>query len=311
MTPSQPNAGPSFLKPAVVAIVLLAAALMGVKSYANHKASKELDSAIASLSAFVNVSYEDVDFGLLSQKLTVSKVNFSPGGLAALDKQGKGGSVRIASISVDDALNLSPDGIGLTVKGVELDPAVLDNESAMKELGIQGPLLLDFGLKIEVDQRDKELNIKNLSVRVQDLASLSIALSIGNVEFTEEMFGKVQQDPGQAMGLLLALAGATLKSAEISYVDESLAQKLMAKAAKEGEVSLEKFKSEWIEKVKASGEESKDEFVKGMVKPLTDFITTPRRISCKAAPKKPVPFGALMGLDSPETVIKTLGVRVE
>ena len=309
-TPQQNVSRPVF-KTAAFSLVLLTMVLIGVKFYANNKAAKELDAAIAGLSLFAKVTYADVDFALLSQRLTISKVTVSPGGLAALDKKGQNTSVKIRSILIDDALNLGARRIGFAVKGVELDPAMFEAESAMKELGIKAPLLLDVGINLGIDVQEKELNLKSFSLRVQDLAALSMGLKLGNLGLTEEMIDKIKNNPSDAMGMFVALTTATLSSAEFSYTDESLAEKLMTKAAKEEKESIEKFKGGLIEKVKASGRESEDEFVKGLVKPLSDFIATPRKISLKAAPKKPVPFGALMGLDSPETVIKTLGIRVE
>ena len=248
---------------------------------------------------------------MFSQRLTISKVTVSPGGLAVLKGKSKQAPVKIGSIVVDDALNVGERGLGLKIQGVELDPALLEADSAVKELGIKGPLLMDLGINLGIDFKGKELNLRNLSLRVQDLAAVSIGLKLGNLGLTEEMIGRLKTNPGEAMGMMVALSGVTLSSAEISYTDESLAQKLMTKAAKEENVSVEKFKGGLIEKLKESQKKSQDQFAKGLVKPLSEFIEKPRKISIKAAPPQPLPIGAVIGLGSPEAVIKTLGIRIE
>lgn len=309
---TQRNANSSFLKTAAISFALLLAFVAGVKTYANRKAATELDAVFKSLSAFITVKYKDVDFALLSQRLTVSDVAFFPSGITALDSREQESSslVKVRSLSVDNALTLSLNKIGFEAKGVELNSSALGVESDIKKLGMKGPLLMDFVVSLEIDAKGKELTLNNLYLRLQELASLSIGFKIGNLELSEEKIAKIKSDPTAAMGVVATMMGSTLNSAQISYVDESLAQKLMLIGAKNEETSVEEYKSGIIEQVKRATSESEDEFVKSLAKPVISFINKPHKLSLKAAPSKPLPFLALAELE-PDNVISALAIRLE
>jgi len=80
------------------------------------------------------------------------------------------------------------------------------------------------------------------------------------------MINSVSKNPEQAMAMLVILSAVSISSAEISYTDDSLAQKLIAKAATEKNMLTENYKKVLTGKIKEFGKESDDEFVKNLVK---------------------------------------------
>lgn len=311
MAPTHARSTQPVFRNAASAFFIAVVLLSGLKSYANRQAARKLDEALARISLFASVTYERVDFALFSHRLTISSLTVYPRDLSVSNEKSKKLGFRIRRIRVEDSLNLGASGLGLSVEGIEVDPAVVDAGTVISELGIKGPLLMGLRIDLGIDVKEKELNLRTLYFDVQGLAALSIGARLGNISITDAMIGKVQDSPREAMSMLMALSGITLSSAQISYTDGSLAQRLMTKAAKEQNVSIERFKSGLVEKLKAVEKESEDEFVRGLVKPLSDFIAQPGKISIKAAPQKPVPLGTVVGLDSTEAVIKTLGIRIE
>ena len=132
------------------------------------------------------------------------------------------GTVKVSEVTVSDfkQQGMVPTSLNFDIKGVQVAVDKLKNPQAQMTLTQMGYDTLDvnFNLKYNWEEQSKQLTIDNLGVGFENGGKVALKLDVTGVDLAN------LKDPMQAMG---AFSGASLKGAEISYIDASLLKRLL------------------------------------------------------------------------------------
>ena len=220
--------------------------------------------------------------------------------------------VTIASAGFDlgDFANDIPHSVDLSIEGMNLDPASLDDTGStaaqLKAIGYD-KLELSFYGSGSLDQSNGNLTIEEITIDGTDIGSLTLSgelsgvtddilKSLGKNEMTPEIAGKVN-----------------VKSASLYYGDASLAGRLIAMQAKAAGQEPGAFVDQitgalplMLSMIGNPGFQDK------LAKGATTFLKDPKNLQISAAPEKPLSLIELFGLaqTAPQTLPDVLKADV-
>lgn len=220
----------------------------------------------------------------------------------------KAQNVKVSEISLSNYKNMGAIPISFTfdLKGLSLDVQNIDDPKAQatfKQLGYD-KLNMHMNLDYGWDADTNVLNLKNLSVKIDEMAGLTAKLTVEGVDL------KKMKSPADAMMLL---GGMLFKKAEIKYVDASLAPKMLKFAAAAQGMDPEQLRGMLISQV---------DFIKPMLgntasadqiaKSAVVFIKDPRSLTIIAEPQAPLPVMVLANQAqmAPDKLIASLNISI-
>ncbi len=278
----------------VCTVLVLLGIYMGVKMVASNFAEKRVNESIAEVSDFVKIEYQRVDVDLVRFDFHLSDVLVSPIGTEE--------KVKIEKIVIKKLDHKSdiPAFLDVAVKGIEIRQLKKD-AMAIRELGYDDELLLNFHFNYHYDKQKKELNIKKISVGADDAGQLETQFRLGNIDFnTKNIFA-----------ILFAYPRILIHDAKVIYKDNSLVERLMKFGARKENKDVKEYKNDLLQKIKEEIEKEKSDFNKTALNAIKDFVEDPRELSISASPERPQPLRGVIGVDNPKDLIQFLKIRIE
>ena len=110
--------------------------------------------------------------------------------------------------------------------------------------------------------------------------------------------------------LLITLSGVSIESAEITYQDETLMDRVITVAARQKSQPADDYYQSLVQRLEQAIENESDPDVKKAIIGVQDFMKKKDRISIMLAPKSPVPFGRLYWIRDLKPLIDLLGIKV-
>ena len=200
------------------------------------------------------------------------------------------GPIKLAEVTVSNLKQKGAIPTSLTVagKGFEIAAADLRERRAVETLKALGydRLLLDFGLDYDWKPDTKEMDLRDLSFKLDQAADLTIKLALSNVDFEQAAMS----------GSPMPLAGAALRRLEIEYKDASLADRILKMAAAQQNVSPDQFRAmivQMLQQQKAGGPGVE---LAAQIDGLTAFVQKPESLKITAEPASPTGLMQLQGL---------------
>ena len=273
-------------------------ALLGVyaavKTYTAAIAEKRVNDAIAEVSDFVEITYQDVDVDLIGFNFILTGVQFSPMGTEETVKAQK-----IVVKSLDHKSDI-PTFMDVSVEGIDIRQLKKD-APAMHELGYDNDLLLDLHFNYHYDKQNKVLELKKIGVGATGAGRLETRFHLGSIDLqTKNMFA-----------ILLAYPHITVRSAAAVYKDDSLAERLMRSAAKKENTDIREYRKELIRKIDLEIQEEKSGFNRSALTAIKGFLEDPGEISFSASPVRPQPLRSIIEVDHPRELIPMLNLHIE
>lgn len=267
---------------------------MGVKMVASNFAEKRVNESIAEVSDFVKIEYQRVDVDLVRFDFHLSDVLVSPIGTEEKVKVEK-----IVIKKLDHKSDI-PAFLDVSVKGIEIRQLKKD-AMAIRELGYDDELLLNFHFNYHYDKQKKELDIKKISVGADGAGRLETRFRLGNIDLnTKNIFA-----------ILFAYPRILIHGAKVIYKDNSLVERLMKFGARKENKDVNEYKKDMIQKIKEEIEKEKSDFNKTALNAIKDFVEDPRELSISASPERPQPLRDVIGVDNPKDLIQLLNIRIE
>lgn len=277
----------------IAAVVVFFVLFTGAKIYASNVAEEKLDQFISDLSKFGNLTYESVSVDLIGQGIQISDVVISPINFAHKITINE---ISIGEIDQDSEIPLFLD---IDFNGIEVNFDELGSDAKnLIALGYEDNLLVNISASYEYDQQDKEIKINKLQLGADDLGNLDISMKIGNIALDWQT-------------ILSNHLEATLDEAKISYEDDSLMVRLIEKMAQDKNEDIDDYKQQAFKLLDSEIARAKDEFTKGAISELKDFIDDPEQFSISINPNEPWALGNFMRIRDPQAYIKTLNVKVD
>jgi hypothetical protein len=192
-------------------------------------------------------------------------------------------------VTADKPLNGLPTNIRLEQRNLVLTLPSNSTDDLVKELAALGYKTLDSSFLVAAtwNEAANEIALREVSVQGQDMGTLSLTGTIGNV--TKDLFS-----PDEATAAA-ALIGAKAKSADVVVEDRGLLGRYLANAAKEQKTTPEALRTIYASAAPfvVSSVMGNSEQAKTLGQAIGRFIAKPGKLTINAQPKNPSGFGVM------------------
>lgn len=199
------------------------------------------------------------------------------------------------------ATDQPPQYLDATIDGIVVTTAAVPELSQMAPI-LGDEVTLNLDIDIRTDQAQQTLDINTLVLDLVDLGVLDLAMSAAGV------------GPEAAMNPQLAMMGATLNSARLSYDDSGLMARALDFAAEEEGTTADALVEEALAELEAAramitspqGHAIQD----ALMAFLSDYRSPKGPIEITLAPTAPVNVMMLMATPDPNALVEALGLNV-
>ncbi|MBF9196662.1 hypothetical protein [Microvirga terrestris] len=238
----------------------------------------------------------DVDVPNRSGEKKTDRVNFS---------------LKDFELTADKPLNGLPTNIRIEQRNLVITLPSNSTDDLVKQLAALGYKTLDssFLLAATWSESANEIALKEVSVQGQDMGSLLLTGTIGNV--TKDLFSADQATAAAA------LIGAKAKAADVVVEDKGLLGRYLAQAAKDQKTTPEALRTIYASAAPfvVSAMIGNSEQASTLGQAIGRFIAKPGKLTLNAQPKNPSGFGvmdAMMASDPKEALAKlNISAKVE
>jgi len=170
---------------------------------------------------------------------------------------------------------------------------------------------------------DGRLEVAEYDFTVVNAGSLGLSLDLGGYtptliaslrEMQKQMAANPDADPStQGLAILGLLQQMTFHSAEISFSDDSLTNKILEFVARQQGMSASDIRNQAKAVLPfALAQLNNPEFTTMVTQAVSAYLDDPQVLRVRAEPAAPAPFAVIMasGMTNPVDLIKTLGVTV-
>jgi hypothetical protein len=214
-------------------------------------------------------------------------------------------------LTADKPVNAIPTNLRIGLQNLTMALPSKSTDDGVKELTALGYKNIDVSLMAAAtwNESANEIALKEISVQGQDMGSLSLTGTIGNV--TKDLFSA---DEATAAA---ALIGAKAKSADIVVEDKGLLGRYLTNAAKEGKTTPEALRTIYASAAPfvVSSLIGNSEQASTLGQAIGRFIAKPGKLTLNAQPKNPSGFGvmdAMLASDPKEALAKlNISAKVE
>ena len=275
--------------------IVLVAIYLGINLYAKRRVQKEVDNAIAEMSSFADVQYEDVDFNLFTHKTSVKGVVISPVG-----EERKLFIDEIVVFKAEEGRKIFTR-LHMAFKGIRVEGQEGRVTELLEELGYEPEeTRADVELDYKFDPEGKDFYLRTLSYRVRGMGEMSLSLHLSNVDLESG-----------ALSLLLSFPQILIHEARLSYRDDSLVPRLLKVTAEKRGISVEGLIEEITAEIEREVSRTEDRITSEALTAFKEFLEDPKEISVIISPRRPVPLGKLKRAKDPAQLMKTLNLRVK
>ena len=283
---------------AIGIVAFLVVGVWGFKLVAANIARGKVDAVIAKMLDFADVDYGGIDVDLLGLDTHVKDIR------AYLVPSGESLYVQELIIhDFDDEEDGKEEGfpsfVDVEFRGLQMDLGELGNDARpLYELGYKDKVFLNGRLSYRYDKEKKMLDLTGVEMGVSDMGTLKAAVRLGNIDLSSR----------GVLALPLTYPYVTVWGGEITYTDDSLAGRVLRKFAIDQGKDVETARKEIIREINAQEHKAKDDFVRAGWKALAKFAASPKRLSIKIAPNRPVPIVRLFMVRDINQAMKLLNL---
>ncbi len=214
-------------------------------------------------------------------------------------------------VTADKPMNGLPTNIRIEQRNLVIALPSNSTDDLVKQLTALGYKSLDSSFLVAAtwNEAANEIALKEVSVQGQDMGTLSLTGTIGNV--TQDLFS-----PDEATAAA-ALIGAKAKSANVVLEDKGLLGRYLAQAAKDQKTTPEALRTIYASAAPfvVSSMIGNSEQATTLGQAIGRFIGKPGKLTLNAQPKNPSGFGvmdAMMASDPKEVLAKlNISAKVE
>ena len=207
---------------------------------------------------------------------------------------------------IDDKSDV-PTKFDASVQGLIVDlnqPEQLEAANFLKEAGYDTKLKFDIDTKYRYNKAKREMSLDTFKVSAAQVGDLSINMKLGNVDI--EDLESQKATPAANMDTIF-------HGFEITYKDNSFAEKFLASMAAEEGVSVDELKSQMTSQLTQMSKfvvSEDNELATNAVNEVVAFIEDPQGFSISMQPKEPLEFVSLMSQD-PNGWVDALNLEIK
>ena len=220
-------------------------------------------------------------------------------------------------LRVDDFILLDVDRGGgvpsrmhVVLEGIHLDPRqdiFSEFESTMAELDY-GPVVARLELSYQYDREKRTLHVDRLKLSAKDVGLVTGTSRLTNLDLDSFFSGGHGIN---AVSMITAMPAVAFAGAELTFKDDSLAQRYFRAGATRSNRSVEEFIESTVSATEAELGDSADPRVEKASTAIAAFVKNPDQIRAVAAPPKPIPLLRLLWIENLADIIELLHIRLE
>ena len=273
---------------------------IGVKFYMEKTIERNIDNEIQKIKQFAGVQYDDLQVNIFDPSIRLRGVVITP----RYWKE----EIRIDEGVFYDLKNQEglPSTIRFNLKGIYLNVARPDNflKPYIESMGLENAKA-DLACAVSYDKEHRLLNVKQIKIGAGGVGKAELRLRLKNIDPET-----IDSLPQNIVMLLITLSGISIESAEITYQDETLMDRVITVAARQKSQPADDYYQSLVQRLEQAIENESDPDVKKAIIGVQDFMKKKDRISIMLAPKSPVPFGRLYWIRDLKPLIDLLGIKV-
>jgi hypothetical protein len=276
-------------------ILLVILAGIGLKLYIKKQVREQIDQFVTSRPAIEHLEYERLTTGVLDSKIELQDVTLTISGIKEKLKINRF-TVQEFVPSADGSIHLHVDILGFLLKDTYA--------AALTRLGYTD-IALDIRCSFRYDADKKELDLHFLEVESVETAKVNLHLKLNH--FDHSHMETIMSNPLAALGFL---AGTAIETAQVSYEDHGLAERIFDAQGKIADMSGEEFQRSVVRKMDSLARQEESAFAGEILTGLVEFVENPRSITIRLSPERPAFLGSLLWVRSPGELIGILGVSI-
>lgn len=185
-----------------------------------------------------------------------------------------------------------------------------EGASELKALGYE-EVELDIYGKGGWDAATGNSSLEELRFDADDMGKITLQLALGGV--TQEVIDGLQQEEQDFNQMLGLLNNVTIETLSLSYEDDGLADRMIARNAEQQGVDKQEFVDEITGALPMMlGMLQNPAFEQSIVDAVSSFLSAPGSITVAAAPGSPVPVAQIVGVAmmAPQTIPSVLSLTI-
>ena len=247
------------------------------------------------------VEYKDISFNPLGQDVHLEDIT-----IKATDDPTEITIEKVIIREIDEKSDM-PTVMDASVKGLAVDlnkPEQLEMARFLKEAGYDTELTFDIDTKYQYDPTTREMNVETLKVSANQVGDLNVKMKLGNVDL--DTIESPKATPTSNMDTLF-------HGFEITYRDDSFADKLLESIAAEQGISVGELKGQMTTQLTQASQffiSTDNELANQAVSEAIAFIEDPKGFSISVQPDAPLQVDNLMS-ENPDNWADMLNIEIK
>lgn len=274
-----------------ILLLLLGAALLAGKHYANHLADQKIRQAVKRVAKKATVDYKDVDIRLLDLDLAVNNIDVSlPGGQALTIDSVVVHDVDIKNRTKPKYLDISFYGVRVAVNQKNFGK----HHKELNELGYT-EFNVDANVSYVYNEAEQRFALNRCLIEAENLGNFDIELTAGNILFEELKKGNVEN--------------LLIEHMHFVYEDRTLMRKIVENANKNEKESIDFLVgglSDDIERVRANNNEQ----AAVTMQEIINYLRVPIVLNVEVGLAEPTAVSQIMAAKKISEILSMFTIRV-
>jgi hypothetical protein len=284
-------------------LIGLVGAYLVASNIGNKKVAAELQQTVAESDMLESLTYGKLSAGLLSPSVYLSDLE--------LQLKGIEDPIAIGELEVNDVVlqDNFPVAADLSMKGLRLlasHSLLTPWQDDLASLGYDG---LDLSLKLRYfyDPAQRQFTLEQCEFSEPRMGRLRLDVALHNFNPVPIIAGDWRENPFSALTVFSLISLASLQA---DYQDSSLAQKLIAHAARQSGISSDQYIDTILADLNQRSGKDPDPRIREALETVNQFMRDPGRISIQAAPQTAMALMRLLLINDMGDVFDQLNLRI-
>ncbi|MFG6100850.1 hypothetical protein U2F10_01265 [Leptothoe sp. EHU-05/26/07-4] len=281
--------------------VLAVGLYFGANLYGTKVAEAKVNKLIDSMEEEnLAVEYKDISFKPLAQDVHVKDIT-----ITSKDDPSEVTIKKVIIRDIDEKSDV-PTVFDASIQGIVVDlnqPEQLEMADFLQRAGYDTALSFDIDTKYRYNQAKREMSVETFKVSADQVGDLVVNMKLGNVDMEDV----------ESKDVAPTNMDTIFHSFEITYRDNSFAEKLLASMAAEDGKSVDEFKAQLTSQLMGASQflvSPDNEVAADAVNEVVAFIENPKGFSISAKPEQPMQLMNLM-TENPDDWMDKLNIEVK
>ncbi len=281
--------------------VLSVGLYFGANLYGTKVAEAKVNKLISEMEEDnLAVEYKDISYKPLAQDVHLKDIT-----ITSKDDPAEVTIEQVIIREIDEKSEV-PTVFDASVQGLVVDlnqPEQLEMANFLKEAGYDTELKFDIDTKYRYNPTKQEMSVDTFKVSADQVGDLSVNMKLGNVDMEDV----------ESKNVAPTSMDTIFHGFEITYKDNSFADKFLAAMAAEQGVTVDELKTQMTSQLTGASEfflSSDNQVAMDAVNEVVAFIENPEGFSVSVKPEKPVQLANLVS-ENPDNWVEMLNIEIK